>query len=166
MLESFASAVVLPTFLFYLFIFSQILNFIANWYRVVLLHRSFSCLAICYSSLSCRHNGLLIFEIIVRNFAGFSGKSFKMFLFSLCSVAKYQNEDVKRAIIRLEQNAHSYMQRSIASHGAFAILYGRHSKHYLKKPEVVQCSPCGFHSLLYLVDFSQSHILLDLLRYC
>ncbi|KMT20650.1 hypothetical protein BVRB_1g006270 [Beta vulgaris subsp. vulgaris] len=58
-------------------------------------------------------------------------------LFCSREVAKYQNEDVKRAIIRLEQNAHSYMQRSIASHGAFAILYGRHSKHYLKKPEVL-----------------------------
>ncbi|XP_021759868.1 uncharacterized protein LOC110724726 [Chenopodium quinoa] len=52
-------------------------------------------------------------------------------------VAKYQHEDVKRAIIRLEQNAHSYMQRAISSHGAIAILYGRHSKHYIKKPEVL-----------------------------
>ncbi|XP_074276641.1 uncharacterized protein LOC141600324 isoform X2 [Silene latifolia] len=58
---------------------------------------------------------------------------------SLCSaeVAKYHNEDAMRVIIRLEQNAHSYMQRAIASHGAFAILYGRHSKHYIKKPEVL-----------------------------
>lgn len=30
------------------------------------------------------------------------------------------------------------MQRAIASHGALAILYGRHSKHYIKKPEVFQ----------------------------
>ncbi|XP_021860905.1 uncharacterized protein [Spinacia oleracea] len=52
-------------------------------------------------------------------------------------VAKYQHEDVKKAIIRLEQNAHSYMQRALSSHGAFAILYGRHSKHYIKKPEVL-----------------------------
>ncbi|KAH7567185.1 hypothetical protein JRO89_XS07G0029100 [Xanthoceras sorbifolium] len=52
-------------------------------------------------------------------------------------VSKYQNEDTRRAIIRLEQGAHSYMQRTIASHGAFAILYGRHSKHYIKKPEVL-----------------------------
>uniref|UniRef100_A0A7N2QYE7 Uncharacterized protein n=1 Tax=Quercus lobata TaxID=97700 RepID=A0A7N2QYE7_QUELO len=29
------------------------------------------------------------------------------------------------------------MQRAIASHGAFAVLYGRHSKHYIKKPEVL-----------------------------
>ncbi|PON91000.1 Serine/threonine protein kinase [Trema orientale] len=52
-------------------------------------------------------------------------------------VSRYQQEDTKRAIIRLEQSAHSYMQRAIASHGALAILYGRHSKHYIKKPEVL-----------------------------
>ncbi|XP_022769103.1 uncharacterized protein LOC111312774 [Durio zibethinus] len=52
-------------------------------------------------------------------------------------VARYQHEDAKRAIIRLEQASHSYMQRAIASHGAFAILYGRHSKHYIKKPEIL-----------------------------
>ncbi|KAK5845218.1 Microspherule 1 [Gossypium arboreum] len=52
-------------------------------------------------------------------------------------VARYQHEDYKKAIIRLEQVSHSYMQRAIASHGAFAILYGRHSKHYIKKPEIL-----------------------------
>ncbi|KAJ6306394.1 hypothetical protein OIU78_021666 [Salix suchowensis] len=52
-------------------------------------------------------------------------------------VSRYQHEDMKRAIIRLEQGAHSCMQRSIASHGAFAVIYGRHSKHYIKKPEVL-----------------------------
>ncbi|XP_010530321.1 PREDICTED: uncharacterized protein LOC104806908 isoform X2 [Tarenaya hassleriana] len=52
-------------------------------------------------------------------------------------VSKYQNEDTRRAIIRLEQAAYSYMQRAIASHGAFAILYGRRSKHYIKKPEIL-----------------------------
>ncbi|KAL2892800.1 Microspherule protein 1 [Bienertia sinuspersici] len=52
-------------------------------------------------------------------------------------VAKYQREDVKRAIIRLEQTANSCTQRAIASHGAFAILYGRHSKHYIKKPLIL-----------------------------
>lgn len=41
--------------------------------------------------------------------------------------------------MRLEQGAHSYMQRAIASHGAFAILYGRRSKHYIKKAEVFEC---------------------------
>ncbi|XP_031269098.1 uncharacterized protein LOC116127598 isoform X1 [Pistacia vera] len=52
-------------------------------------------------------------------------------------VSKYQHEDSRRAIIRLEQGANSYMQRAIASHGAFAILCGRYSKHYIKKPEVL-----------------------------
>ncbi|KAJ1401333.1 SMAD/FHA domain superfamily [Sesbania bispinosa] len=52
-------------------------------------------------------------------------------------VSRYQHEETKRAIIRLEQGAHSHMQRAIASHGAFAVLYGRHSKHYIKKPEVL-----------------------------
>ncbi|XP_048437406.1 LOW QUALITY PROTEIN: uncharacterized protein LOC103928290 [Pyrus x bretschneideri] len=58
----------------------------------------------------------------------------------LCSseeVSKYQDEDAKRRIIRLEQCAYSYLQRAIASHGAFAILYGRHSKHYIKKSQVL-----------------------------
>ncbi|KAK4276535.1 hypothetical protein QN277_014672 [Acacia crassicarpa] len=52
-------------------------------------------------------------------------------------VLKYQHEDAKRAIIRLEQSADSYMQRIIASQGALAILYDRNSKHYIKKPEVI-----------------------------
>ncbi|CAK7346284.1 unnamed protein product [Dovyalis caffra] len=52
-------------------------------------------------------------------------------------VSRYQHEDTKRAIMRLEQGAHSYMQRAIASHGAFAVIYGRRSKHYIKKPEVL-----------------------------
>ncbi|GLT57961.1 hypothetical protein SLA2020_308920 [Shorea laevis] len=52
-------------------------------------------------------------------------------------VARYQHEETKRAIVRLEQAACSYMQRAIASHGAFAILYGRNSKHYIKKHEVL-----------------------------
>lgn len=58
-------------------------------------------------------------------------------LYSSEEVSKYQNEHSKRTIIRLEQGTHSYMQRAIASHGAFAILYGRYSKHYIKKPEVL-----------------------------
>ncbi|KAE8731378.1 putative leucine-rich repeat receptor-like protein kinase [Hibiscus syriacus] len=52
-------------------------------------------------------------------------------------VARYLHENMKRAIIRLEQASHSYMQRAIASHGAFAVLYGRYSKHYIKKPEIL-----------------------------
>ncbi|KAL3022685.1 hypothetical protein AAZX31_04G026600 [Glycine max] len=39
--------------------------------------------------------------------------------------------------MRLEQGSHSCIQRAIDSHGAFAILYSRHSKHYIKKPEVL-----------------------------
>ncbi|GMH13926.1 hypothetical protein Nepgr_015767 [Nepenthes gracilis] len=57
--------------------------------------------------------------------------------YSSRGVLKYQHEEAKRAIIRLEQGAHSYMQRAMASHGAFAVFYGRHSKHYIKKPEVL-----------------------------
>ncbi|KAH9626553.1 hypothetical protein KSS87_005533 [Heliosperma pusillum] len=57
----------------------------------------------------------------------------------LCAakIEKYQQEDAKKTIIRLEQNAHSHMQRDMTSHGAFAILFGRHSKHYIKKSEVL-----------------------------
>ncbi|XP_021613491.1 uncharacterized protein LOC110615739 isoform X2 [Manihot esculenta] len=58
-------------------------------------------------------------------------------LYSSEEVSRYQNEDMKRAIMRLEQGAHSCMQRAIVSQGAFAVLYGRHSKHYIKKPEVL-----------------------------
>ncbi|XP_042500209.1 uncharacterized protein LOC122078334 isoform X2 [Macadamia integrifolia] len=50
---------------------------------------------------------------------------------------RYQNKDTKRAILRLEQVVQSYMQRAMASHGAFAIFYGRHLKHYIKKSEVI-----------------------------
>lgn len=52
-------------------------------------------------------------------------------------VLKYQHVDTKKRIIRLEQGANAYMQRSIASRGALAILYGRYSKHYIKKSEVL-----------------------------
>ncbi|XP_038717806.1 uncharacterized protein LOC120010935 isoform X1 [Tripterygium wilfordii] len=58
-------------------------------------------------------------------------------LYSNEEVSRYQHKDAKKAIIRLEQGVGSYMQRAIASHGALAILYGRHSKHYIKKPEVI-----------------------------
>ncbi|KAK8705675.1 hypothetical protein V6N13_049272 [Hibiscus sabdariffa] len=36
-------------------------------------------------------------------------------------VARYQHEDMKRAILRLEQASHSYMQRAIASHEDFVV---------------------------------------------
>ncbi|XP_057986779.1 uncharacterized protein LOC110666015 isoform X2 [Hevea brasiliensis] len=58
-------------------------------------------------------------------------------LYSSEEVSRYQHEDMKRVIMRLEQGAQSCMQRAIASQGAFAVLYGRHSKHYIKKPEVL-----------------------------
>ncbi|KAK6938899.1 Forkhead-associated (FHA) domain [Dillenia turbinata] len=51
-------------------------------------------------------------------------------------VSHYQQEEAKRAIVRLEQGAHTCIQRTVAAHGAFAILYGRQSKHYINKPEV------------------------------
>lgn len=52
-------------------------------------------------------------------------------------VSRYQHEETKRTIIRLEQCARSSMQRAIASQGALAILYGRHLKQYIKKTEVL-----------------------------
>ncbi|XP_012065235.1 uncharacterized protein LOC105628425 isoform X2 [Jatropha curcas] len=51
-------------------------------------------------------------------------------------VSRYQNEDSVRKIIRLEQCAQSSMQRTIASRGALAVLYGRHLKHYIRETEV------------------------------
>lgn len=58
-------------------------------------------------------------------------------LYSSREVSRYQHEHAKRAIIRLEQGACSYMQRAIAAHGAVAIVYGRHLKYYIKKLEVI-----------------------------
>ncbi|MCL7046924.1 hypothetical protein MKW94_029658 [Papaver nudicaule] len=52
-------------------------------------------------------------------------------------VTRYQYEDTKRTIIKLEQGVNSYMQRAVASQKAFAIFYGRHLKYYIKKPEVL-----------------------------
>ena len=68
------------------------------------------------------------------------------FLSSEYAVLSYQHENTKRAIIRLEQSARAHMQRVIVSHGALAILYGRHSRHYIKKPEVLKLyySDCTF----------------------
>ncbi|KAL8123240.1 uncharacterized protein LOC141717409 isoform X2 [Apium graveolens] len=47
------------------------------------------------------------------------------------------DEDAKKKIIRLEQCARASLQRMMSSHGALAFLYGRHLKHYIKKPEVL-----------------------------
>ncbi|OWM80892.1 uncharacterized protein LOC116193946 [Punica granatum] len=57
--------------------------------------------------------------------------------FSNEEVSRYNNEAARRTIVRLEQGAHSYMQRAIASHKAFAVLYGHYSKHYIRKQEVL-----------------------------
>ncbi|KAM3363061.1 putative protein isoform X1 [Capsicum galapagoense] len=50
---------------------------------------------------------------------------------------KYQSEDFRRTTIRLEQCVRSGMQRDMTPRGAFAILYGRHLKHYIRKTEVI-----------------------------
>ncbi|XP_019155805.1 PREDICTED: uncharacterized protein LOC109152620 isoform X2 [Ipomoea nil] len=52
-------------------------------------------------------------------------------------VAKYQHQQTKRTIMRLEQGAEAHIQRVIAAQGAFAVLYSRHSTHFIKKPEVL-----------------------------
>ncbi|KAI3451023.1 hypothetical protein Pfo_007688 [Paulownia fortunei] len=52
-------------------------------------------------------------------------------------VPSYQYDDTKRTIIRLEQGARSCLQRAMTSQGALAILYGRHLRHYMRKPEVL-----------------------------
>ncbi|XP_050375469.1 uncharacterized protein LOC126793029 [Argentina anserina] len=52
-------------------------------------------------------------------------------------VSKYQHEDAKRKIIRLEQCAQSSMQRALASKGTLAVLYDHHVKHYIKKTKVI-----------------------------
>ncbi|KAL2346277.1 hypothetical protein Fmac_000277 [Flemingia macrophylla] len=52
-------------------------------------------------------------------------------------VSRYQHVESKRAIMRLEQGAHACIQRAIDSHGALAILYGRHLMHYIKKSKVL-----------------------------
>ncbi|XP_027345023.1 uncharacterized protein LOC113857393 [Abrus precatorius] len=52
-------------------------------------------------------------------------------------VLRYQHEETKRTIMRLEQGAQSFMGRAIKSQGAFAVLYGRILKKYIKKSEVI-----------------------------
>lgn len=52
-------------------------------------------------------------------------------------VSRYQHEDSKRKIRRLEQCAQSSLQRAIASQGALAILYGRRLKYYIRETEVL-----------------------------
>jgi len=52
-------------------------------------------------------------------------------------VSRYQHEDSKRKIRRLEQCAQSSLQRAIASQGALAILYGRRLKYFIRETEVI-----------------------------
>ncbi|XP_073155530.1 uncharacterized protein [Henckelia pumila] len=49
----------------------------------------------------------------------------------------YMCDDTKRTIVRLEQGARSSLQRVMMSQGALAVLYGRHLRHFIRKPEVV-----------------------------
>lgn len=51
--------------------------------------------------------------------------------------SKYQSEDFRRTTIRLEQCVRSGLQRDMTPRGAFAILYGRHLRHYIRKTEVI-----------------------------
>ncbi|KAF8011078.1 hypothetical protein BT93_J1634 [Corymbia citriodora subsp. variegata] len=60
-------------------------------------------------------------------------------------VSRYSHEDAKRAIVRLEQCVQSSIWRAIASRGGLAVLCGRYSKHYIRKPEVILGrSTCDF----------------------
>ncbi|WOL13195.1 hypothetical protein Cni_G21964 [Canna indica] len=51
--------------------------------------------------------------------------------------SRYQSEESKKAIIRLEQGARSFVNRAISSRRALAILYGRHLKYFIRKPQVL-----------------------------
>ncbi|RLM98003.1 uncharacterized protein C2845_PM06G03900 [Panicum miliaceum] len=51
-------------------------------------------------------------------------------------VTRFHHPESRKALIRLEQGARSYMNRAIISHGAFAVIYGLHLKYYIKDPEV------------------------------
>jgi len=56
--------------------------------------------------------------------------------FSAIAESKRLYKHHKRVLVRLEQAANSAMQRSLATKGAFAILYGHHLKYFIKKNEV------------------------------
>lgn len=75
-------------------------------------------------------------------------------LVSIFSVSKYQDEEAKKKIIRLKQCARASLQRLMSSHGALT-LYGRHLKHYIKKPEVhIQVVAWYFYCLLDAITLS------------
>ncbi|XP_015695155.1 uncharacterized protein LOC102704820 isoform X2 [Oryza brachyantha] len=50
-------------------------------------------------------------------------------------VSRFQSLGNRKDLVRLEQGACSCMNRSIMSHGAFAVLYGHHLKYYIKDPK-------------------------------
>lgn len=56
--------------------------------------------------------------------------------FSAIAESKRLYKHHKRVLVRLEYSANSAMQRSLVSKGAFAILYGRHLKYFIRKNEV------------------------------
>lgn len=51
-------------------------------------------------------------------------------------VSRFQYPESRKDLIRLEKGVCSYMNRSIMSKGAFAILYGQRTKYYIREPEV------------------------------
>jgi len=53
------------------------------------------------------------------------------------SVSRFQYPESRKDLIKLEKGACSYMNRSIMSKGAFAVLYGQRLKFYITDPEVV-----------------------------
>ncbi|XP_058766923.1 uncharacterized protein LOC131640536 [Vicia villosa] len=52
-------------------------------------------------------------------------------------VVRYQSDETKKTIMRLEQCAQSFVHRAIASRGALAVFYGRTLKTYIEKSEVI-----------------------------
>ncbi|OEL35137.1 hypothetical protein BAE44_0003841 [Dichanthelium oligosanthes] len=61
-----------------------------------------------------------------------------LFIRAICMiVSRFQCPESRKDLIRLEKGACSYMNRSIMSKGAFAILYGQRLKCYIRDPEVI-----------------------------
>ena len=80
-------------------------------------------------------------------------------MYTYISASRYQHEDSKRTIMRLEQCAQSLVHRAIALRGAFAMLYGRNLKQYIKKREV------HLLSLLFSNMDVESSLILSFLMY-
>ena len=62
--------------------------------------------------------------------------SYFLLFFLTFSVTRFHHPESRKALIRLEQGARSYMNRAIMSHGALAVIYGLHLKYFIKDPEV------------------------------